>query len=259
MVVSGKCRLTFWIFIMKISISSEDGGIHEIELYSREGLELISKFWVKSAFYHRIMYEPTWLGIPIIQLPNDIVLLQELIWKIRPDLIIETGVAHGGSAIFYASILELLGKGSVIGIDIEIRKYNEIAIKSHPLSKRIELLEGSSIDSHLFEEVKGRVRSGMEVLVVLDSNHSYNHVLAEMELYRELISPGGYMVVMDGVKEMLSDIPHGCADWEDDNPLTAIREFLTRYSEWEIDPYYTRTLITCSPNGFLRRCEDESS
>ena len=241
---------------MIISVTSENGEVREADLYSREGLRLVTELWIKSSFHHKVMYEPTWLGVPIIQYPNDMVLMQELIWKLRPDVIVETGVAHGGSAVLYASILELLGKGEVIGVDIEIRKHNRLAINSHPLSRRIELVEGSSTAPEMIDEIRSRIPTRGEVLVVLDSNHSYEHVISEMELYKEFISPGGYMVVMDGVQEMLSDTPSGNKEWKYNNPLAAIREFLFRHPDWEEDSYYVRTQITCNPSGFLRRKEE---
>jgi cephalosporin hydroxylase len=241
---------------MEIAVTSGADATISADLYSEEGMRLITDLWLKASFYHRVMYEPTWLGIPIIQLPNDIVFLQELIWKIRPDVIIETGVAHGGSAIFYASILDLLGKGRVIGIDIEIRKYNRLAIESHPQSRRIELIEGSSIDPGIVDDLRKRVSRSSSVLVSLDSNHSYEHVLREMEIYSEFVPPGGYMVVMDGVQELLCDTPNAKEGWDRDNPLAAIREFLSSHRDWRYDPYYTRTHITCNPCGFLRKNEE---
>jgi len=239
---------------MKIKLET-DNYTEEIDIYSDEGFKLLTDLWIKTSFCKKIMYEPTWLGIPIIQYPNDIVMMQELIWKIRPDVILETGVAHGGSAILYASILELLGKGKVIGIDVEIRKYNRLAINCHPLSKRIELIEGGSTDPEVVEEVHRRIDTKGEVLVVLDSNHSHDYVLSEMELYSKFVSPGGYMVVMDGVQEMLSDTPTGKKEWKHNNPLSAIRDFLSRHPDWKEDSYYTRTYITSNPIGFLRRLD----
>ena len=130
---------------MKISVTYNDTHTKEVDLYSDEGIKLITDLWIKASFHHRIMYEPTWLGIPIIQYPNDIVMMQELIWKLRPDVIIETGVAHGGSAILYASILDLLGHGKVIGIDIDIREHNRKAIEEHKLFSLISLIEGKRL------------------------------------------------------------------------------------------------------------------
>lgn len=237
---------------MKIKVENEDCS-KEVDIYSNEGLKLIAELWLKTSCYHKIMYEPTWLGVPIIQYPNDIIMMQELIWKVRPDVIIETGLAHGGTAIFYASILELLGKGRVISIDIEIRKYNEVAIKSHPLSKRIQLIEGSSIDKNVVNEVNKILRGEDKVLVVCDSNHSYQHVIQEMELYADMVSLDSYMVIMDGAQKYVWDIPSGKKEWCTDNPLVAIEEFLKKYPEWEVDPYYNRLRVTANPSGFLRK------
>lgn len=237
---------------MKIKLIQDDME-KEIDIYSAEGLSLMADLWTKVSCHNRLMYEPTWLGIPIIQFPEDIVMMQELIWKVRPDVIVETGVAHGGSAVLYASILELIGRGRVIGIDVEIRKYNRIAINSHPLSKRIALIEGSSVDENIIAEIRERVGKDDKVLVVLDSNHSYEHVLKEMELYSRMVSQDSYMVVMDGAQGLVWDIPNGKPEWKEDNPLEAINNFLSKHPEWEADSYYTRMHITSNPTGFLRR------
>lgn len=228
-------------------------GSRKIDIYSEEGFELLTQLWVKSSWQQRISYRLTWLGIPIIQLPEDILMMQELIYKIRPDVIIETGTAHGGSAIFYASILELLGKGHVISVDIEIRHYNRLAIQSHPLSNRITLIEGSSVDDEVQNQLRKLVRPQDTVLVVLDSNHTYAHVLAEMELYSPFVTPGSYMVVFDGIMEALTDAPGGSVLWETDSPARAIDEFLNNHTEFTVDPYYNRLGATYCPNGFLKR------
>ena len=230
-----------------------DNYSNEVDIYSEEGLRLIAELWMRVSCQYKLMYEPTWLGIPIIQYPNDIVMMQELIWKIRPDVIIETGIAHGGSAILYASILELLGKGEIIAIDVEIRKQNRLAINSHPLSKRISLIEGSSLDKGVINEVKSKIKGDDEVLVVLDSNHSYKHVLSEMKLYARLVTSDSYLVVMDGLQADVWDIPSGKKEWKDDNPLRAIKDFLKENSDWVEDKYYNRLLVTSNPSGFLRR------
>ena len=241
---------------MKIKID-RDNCSKEIDVYSEEGLKLVAELWTKVSVEHRVMYEPTWLGIPIIQYPNDIVMMQELIWKVGPDVIVETGVAHGGSAILYASILELLGKGTVIGIDIEIRKYNRLAINSHPLSKRIHLIEGNSVDEDVVDDVRARIKKEDKVLVVLDSDHSFEHVRKEMELYSPMVSADSYLVTMDGAAELVWDIPSGKKQYRHDNPLVAIREFLKDHPDWEVDPYYNRLHVTSNPSGFLRRVRDE--
>lgn len=223
------------------------------DLYSKEGLELLSVLWIKAAAEHRLMYEPTWLGRPVIQFPSDIVAVQELIWRVRPDVVVETGVAHGGSLILSASMLEILGAGRVVGVDVEIRAHNRAAIESHPLAHRIVLVEGDSIATDTFERVKRECAGDKRVLVMLDSNHSADHVLKELELYHQLVPPQSYIVVHDGAQAWVSDIPRGRAEWRHDNPLLAIERFLASHPDFEVDPHYTRQLITSSPHGFLRR------
>lgn len=243
---------------MKVQIV-QAGEKKEIDIYSREGLDVMTRLWIKSATYYRLMYEPTWLGIPIIQLPEDIIMMQELIWKLKPDVIVETGVAHGGSAVFYASILELLGKGIVIAVDIDIRKNNEVAIKSHFLSHRIKLIQGSSIDASVIAKVRSHIKSADKVLVTLDSNHSKVHVAKELELYSDIVTPGSYLVAMDGAQAWVSDIPNGKPEWKDDNPLAAIEDFIAKDKRYITDDHYTRLKITASPKGFLRRLTSEES
>ncbi|MBI3616050.1 MAG: cephalosporin hydroxylase family protein [Candidatus Omnitrophica bacterium] len=232
---------------------NNNGSSTTVDLYSQEGLEMVAGLWLKVSCEHRLMYEPTWLGLPIIQFPTDIVMMQELIWKLRPDLIIESGLAHGGSAVLYASLCEMIGKGRVIGIDVEVREHNRTAIRSHPLSNRIEIIEGSSIDPQTFARVKERASGVQTVLVVLDSNHSHDHVLRELNLYHGLVTPGSYLVAMDGSQAHVWDVPRGKREWKEDHPLTAIRQFLKTHPEFQVDPHYTRMHLTSNPDGFLRR------
>lgn len=238
---------------MKITVTDTNGSVREADVFSDAGCELMAELWTKVGVHMRLMYEPTWMGIPIIQFPSDIVMLQELVWRLRPDVIIETGVAHGGTAILYASIMEVLGKGKVVGVDLEIRQYNRIALQSHALARRIELIQGSSIDPATVDEVRRRITGAHRVMVALDSNHSYEHVMREMELYAPLVSEDAYLVVMDGLQDLIGDLPHAKPEWQADGPLRAIREWLTRYPQWEADPHYNRMRITCNPSGYLRR------
>ena len=241
---------------MKLIVESETGQ-RQADLYTEEGLALVNELWTLAGFHHRIMYEPVWLGIPIIQYPGDIVMMQELIWKVRPELIIETGVAHGGSAVLFASLLELMGNGHVLAIDIEIRQHNRLAIESHPMAKRIELLQGSSLDKSVLGQAAEQAQ-GKTCLVVLDSNHSYDHVLEEMRQYSRFVSPDSYLVVMDGVQRMLAQAPTGKPEWNTDNPLNAIETFLAENAgKWEPDRRYERVGPTCSPMGFLRRVREK--
>jgi cephalosporin hydroxylase len=227
----------------------------EMDLYSEDGARALAQLWTRSAWQRRISYQTRWLGIPIIQLPEDILIMQELIYKVKPTIVIETGTAHGGTAVLYASMLELLGKGRVISIDVEIREHNRLAIQSHPMAKRITLIEGSSVDDEVQAQVKRLVRANDRVLVALDSNHTYSHVLKELEKFGPLVSPGSYMVAFDGVMETLADAPDGKPEWATDNPAAAIRDFLENHSEFEPDPYYNRLMVTYCPGGFLKKKE----
>jgi cephalosporin hydroxylase len=232
------------------------GECSSVDLYSREGLDMLSNLWVKVAAEHKVMYEPTWLGRPIIQFPGDIVAMQELLWKVRPDVVIETGVAHGGSLVLSASLLEMIGKGKVIGVDVEIRPHNRAAIEAHPLKRRIELIQGSSVAPETLAAVRKLTAGAGVVLVIFDSNHTYSHVLQELELYASLVTPGSYMVAHDGAQAWVCDIPSAKPAWKEGGPLDAIREFLATHKEFRVDPFYTRFGITSSPEGYLRRLSE---
>lgn len=210
--------------------------------------------WIFESARTRYTYNFSWLGRPIIQYPQDMIAMQEIIWDVKPDLIIETGIAHGGSLIYYASLLELIGHGEVLGIDIEIRPHNRAAIEAHPMVKRIRMLEGSSTAPDIVEQVR-KAAEGKRTLVVLDSNHTHEHVLAELEAYAPLVSVGSYCVVMDTVVE---DMPEDCfpdRPWgKGNNPKTAVWEFLKAHPEFEIDKSIEhKLLITVAPDGYLRR------
>jgi len=239
----------------KITLDN-NGDRTTLDLYTQEGLDMLSNLWIKVAAEFKLMYEPTWLGRPVIQFPTDIVMMQELLWKVQPDVVIETGVAHGGSLVLSASILELIGKGKVVGVDIEIRPHNRVAIEAHPLAHRIELIEGSSIADETFEKVRSAAEGAETVVVFLDSNHTEAHVLREMELYGALVNPGSYLVAHDGAQGWVWDIPRAKPEWKDDHPLGAIHKFLAAHPEFQIDPHWTQFGITSSPDGFLRRLDD---
>jgi cephalosporin hydroxylase len=236
----------------KIKVQTPD-GVREVDIYGEDGLRIVSNLWTRAGWQHRIYDRVRWLGIPIMQLPEDILMMQELIYQVRPDVIVETGVAYGGTAVLYASMLELLGKGQVISIDIKLREDTRLALHAHPMSKRIILLEGSSTDKAVVARVQQMVRPEDKVLVALDSNHTYTHVRQELEQYSPLVKPEGYIVVFDGVMEILADAPSGKPEWVTDNPAAAVRDFLVEHPEFEVDPYYNRLSVTYSPGGFLRR------
>lgn len=201
-------------------------------------------------------YNFKWMGRPIIQYPQDMIVMQELIWDIKPDLIIETGIAHGGSLIYYASILELIGHGSVLGIDIDIREHNRKEIEAHPMKKRIDMLEGSSISDEIAEHVRAFAKGKEKILVCLDSNHTHDHVLSELKIYSPLVSLNSYIVVFDTIVE---DLPEGYFSQKrpwgiSNNPKTAVHEFLETTDEFVIDHSIdNKVLISVAPQGYLKR------
>ncbi|MDA1100639.1 MAG: CmcI family methyltransferase [Proteobacteria bacterium] len=237
----------------KISYTNGDGAEVNAELYSDEGYALMSKLWIKVTAQQRRQYEISWLGVPTIQFPEDVVLLQELIWRLRPDVIVECGIAHGGSLLLYATICEVIGHGKIVGVDVEIRKYNRVAIQAHPLADRIKLIEGSSIDPDTVAQVEAHCRGAGRVLVLLDSNHSRDHVAQELEAYSRLVTPGSYLVAMDGAQALVHDIPAGKPEWKNDNPLAAIHDFVGRREDFEIDQHFNRLGATSNIDGFLYR------
>lgn len=202
-------------------------------------------------------YNFSWMGRPIIQYPQDMIAMQEIIWQVQPDLIIETGIAHGGSLIFYASLLHLIGKGHVLGIDIDIREHNKKAILAHPMANRITMFEGSSIEDSMVDKVHGFAKSYDKILVVLDSNHTHDHVLEELRAYAPLTSKDSYCVVFDTVVENLPSgyLPGRARPWDvGNNPLTAVRSYLQETDNFEIDQAINnKLLISVAPDGYLKR------
>lgn len=204
-------------------------------------------------------YHFSWLGRPVIQFPQDIITMQEIIWEVKPDLIIETGIAHGGSLIFSASMLELLGgDGQVLGIDIDIREHNRVEIEKHPMYKRITMIEGSSIDNSIAEQVYDFAKGKERILVFLDSNHTHDHVLKEVELYSALVTKGSYLVVFDTIIEDMPEDFFPNRPWgKGNNPKTAVREFLKTNDRFEIDKEIeNKLLITVAPDGYLKCVKD---
>jgi cephalosporin hydroxylase len=200
-------------------------------------------------------YNFSWMGRPIIQYPQDMIAMQELIWQLKPDLIIETGIAHGGSLIYYASLLELIGKGQILGIDIDIRAHNRAEIEKHPMFKRIEMIQGSSVAKEIVDKVKEFAKDHQTIMVVLDSNHTHEHVLQELELYAPMVSVGSYLVVFDTIVEFMpNDYLPGRPWGKGDNPWSAAQTFLKNHPEFEIDHSIdNKLLISVAPEGYLRR------
>jgi cephalosporin hydroxylase len=241
-------------------VIEEAGRSRTLDLYSREAFEQLSRQWVRVGWNEKYQYTFSWMGRPVIQLPEDIVRAQEVIHRVQPDVIVETGVAHGGSLILYASLCKAMGRGRVVGIDIEIRPHNRKAIESHPLAPLISLIEGSSVEPDVVAKAKAQVKPGETVLVLLDSNHSREHVMKELELYHGLVTPGSYIVATDGIMRDLSDLPRGQPGWTEDNPETAAREFAARHPEFVLEqpawPFNESRLaenITHWPGAWLRR------
>ena len=218
-------------------------------------VQALSRIWLREITPHKYAYNFSWMGRPIIQFPQDMMAMQEIVWAVRPDLIIETGIAHGGSILFYASLLELMGHGEVLGIDIDIRAHNRQAILEHPMSKRVRMIEGSSIDAAVVAQVHAHAE-GKRAIVVLDSNHTHAHVLDELRAYAPLVCEGGYCIVMDTLVEDMPD-RFFTADrpWRvGDNPKTAVTEYLRGDDRFAVDTdLEAKLLITVAPGGYLRR------
>ena len=239
----------------------------QIELFRKETNDRISdqaknqklkessgEFLVES-IKSQYSYNFNWLGRPIIQYPQDIVAIQELIWNIKPDLIIETGIAHGGSLILSASILELIGKGRVLGIDIDIRKHNKGMIENHSMFNRIDMIEGSSISSDIIEEVSRIVKDKKSVMVFLDSNHTHDHVLEELRLYSPFVTKDSYLVCFDTLVEDLPNDMFQDRPWSvGNNPKTAVYQFLKEDNNFIIDESINNKLMfSAAPDGYLKR------
>lgn len=222
-----------------------------------DSLQVAAKEFMNETLYAQYSYNFTWLGLPVIQYPQDVVALQEIIWEVKPDLIIETGIARGGSLALSASMLQLIGgDGIVLGIDIDIRPHNRAAIEAHPMAHRIQMLQGSSVAPDIVAQVQQIAASKKRILVLLDSNHSHEHVLAELHAYAGLVTPGSYCIVYDTVVE---DMPADY-DWQDrpwskgNNPKTAVWEFLKENDNFVIDTAIQhKLLITVAPDGYLKR------
>jgi cephalosporin hydroxylase len=253
---------------MKIAIDEEerrltvtgDGVERVVPLYSRDAFELLSDLWLRVGWNEKYPYTFSWLGRPIIQAPEDALRAQEVIYRVAPDVLIETGVAHGGSLVFYASLFEAMGNGRVVGVDVEIRPHNRQAIEAHRLISRISLIEGSSIAPETLTAVRSHIRPGDKVMVILDSNHTKAHVAAELAAYASLVTPGSYIVATDGSMQVLFDVPRGKPEWERDNPAAAAREFAAAHPEFVLEqpawPFNESALgrnITHWPDAWLRR------
>jgi cephalosporin hydroxylase len=243
--------------LVKVTNGSEKS---EFPIGSPEAFKIISDLWLRSGWDTKYVYSFAWMGRPVIQLPEDMLRIQEVIFDIQPDVIIETGVAHGGSLIYYASLCKAMEKGRVIGIDIEIRQHNRKAIEDHFLFPYIELIEESSTDADIIRQVQGRIQPGEKVLVLLDSNHSYDHVYRELELYSQMVTVGSYIVATDGIMEYLVGAPRSADDWATNNPKKAAEDFVASHPDYIIEepafPFNEgaiRERVTYWPSAYIKR------
>lgn len=241
-------------------VVSEGSDSREYDIGSPEAFSILSRLWLRSGWDNKYVYSFSWLGRPIIQLPEDMIRIQEVIHKVRPDVIIETGIAHGGSLVFYATLCKAMNQGRVIGIDVEIRPHNRQAIEQHPLSSFITLVEGSSIDPVIVGRVKSQIGAAEKTLVLLDSCHTKEHVLAELHAYSKLLEAGSYIVAMDGIMEDVVGAPRTELDWSWNNPKQAALEFVESNPNFVIEePAFAfnegqvTERVTYWPSAFIKR------
>jgi cephalosporin hydroxylase len=244
----------------QVIVESEDSSRVSHLIESAEAFKVVSRAWLRCGWDVKYVYSFTWLGRPIIQLPDDMMRLQEVIYSLKPDVIIETGIAHGGSLIFYATLCKVIGRGRVIGIDIDIRPHNRRAIESHELFPFITLIEGSSVSPIVLDQVKAQIYLGETVLVLLDSCHTKEHVLSELNYYGQLVTKGSYIVAMDGIMQYLVGAPRTNPDWEWNNPRQAALDFVRANNNFIIEePAFlfnesaTSERVTYWPGAFIRR------
>jgi cephalosporin hydroxylase len=253
---------------MKLSIDTVAGTLTRQEgdsettlgLYTKESFEILSLQWIRAGYALKYYHTFTWFGLPILQLPEDLVRMQEVIYHLKPEVIIETGIFQGGSLLFHASLMQALGRGRVIGIDLEIPKFVRENLESHPLSARISLIEGSSADLATLEQVKQAVGVAAPVLVILDSDHNKAHVARELELYSPLVTPGSYIVATDGFMKDIWDVPRALPEWKIDNPYQAACDFAAHHPEftqaqpkWACRDSDLTENTTYFPGGWLQR------
>jgi cephalosporin hydroxylase len=244
----------------EVRIERADGSRTAWRMDTPEAFEAVSAAWLRCGWDVKYVYGFTWLGRPVIQLPEDLLRMQERLWQERPDVVVETGVAHGGSLVFHASLCELIGRGRVIGVDIDIRPAARAAITAHRLAHRITLIEGNSVAPATLVSVRAALAPRERVMVVLDSGHTRAHVRAELDAYAPLIAPGGCIVVCDGIMATLAGAPRSAPDWTWNNPLGAVADFLAATPDFRAEePAFAfnegavRRRVTYWPGGFLRR------
>jgi cephalosporin hydroxylase len=251
---------------MKFTIDTEANKLtladgRTVPLYDKEAFELLSEIWLKLSWVLKYSYTFTWMGRPIIQHPEDMVRLQEVVYFLKPDIIIETGIAHGGSLILSASLMKAMGHGRlIVGVDIEIRSHNRKAIEAHELFPMIRLIEGDSTAPDVVAQAASHIRPGDKILVILDSDHSRGHVRKELEAYHHLVTPGSYIVATDGIMRHVSDTPRGNPSWKHDNPSQAAHDFVAKHAQfvieqpvWRFNESSLDKVITCWPDAWVKR------
>ena len=240
----------------------EGGGETTVGLFTKEAFEALSLAWVRVGWSLKYYHTFTWFGLPILQFPEDLLRLQEVIYAVRPAVIVETGVFLGGSLLFHASLLAAMGDGKVIGIDREIQPHIREALCRHPLAPRISLLEGDSTDPAVVSQVATRAGASGPVLVILDSDHTREHVYRELECYAPLVTKGSYIIAADGIMKDLYDVPRAQPAWKDDNPFEAVNAFAARHPEFrqQQPPWLSHDSpltenVTYWPGAWLQRVE----
>lgn len=249
----------------RVAVRSEGAAPLEYAIGTPEAFRILSQLWLRSGWDNKYVYSFTWMGRPIIQLPEDMIRLQEVIYTIQPDLIVETGLAHGGSLVFYASLCKAMGRGRVVGVDIEIRPHNRSAIESHSLASLITLIEADSTSPRALVEVKKQIPRGGKVIALLDSCHTVEHVQRELEAYAPLVTPGSYIVAMDGIMGQLAGAPRTHPDWTWNNPREAAKEFCAAHRDFQIvEPQFLfnegsiQDRVTYWPGAFILRISPAS-
>jgi cephalosporin hydroxylase len=243
------------------TVSHRDGNGETTHHFNTpEAFKLISDVWLRCGWDVKYAYSFSWLGRPIIQLPEDMIRVQEIVTQVKPDVIVETGIAHGGSLVFYASLLKALSKGKIIGVDIEIRRHNRVALEEHELASFLTLIEADSTLNSTIEKVRAHIKSDDRVLVILDSCHTKEHVAKELNLYAPLVSVDSYIVATDGVMKDFAGAPRSESDWTWNNPQSAVFEFLEQNSDFILEqpkfPFNEGIVtepITYWPNAYLKR------
>ena len=253
-------RVTVDLDAGHVTIEDASRGTRTVPMASADAFAAVSAAYLRCGWDAKYVYSFSWLGRPIIQLPDDAFRMQELIFSLQPDVIVETGVAHGGSLIFYASLCKLIGKGRVIGVEVELRAPNRAAIDAHPLRPMISLVDGSSVDAATVAKVRAAIKPGEKVMVLLDSKHTREHVAAELEAYAPLVSVGSYLVAMDGIMQHLVGAPRSQPGWAADNPAQAARDFAARRKDFQLveplPPFNegaVKTRVSYCPDAFLKR------